>query len=1136
MRQGEQLSRRRQKKKKKKTRSVIIGGSSSKYGFTKLLQHKDVVHTLEKGWANETTLDWRPGLNLPDVYKIHAVNDRNASALRKRRRQLRAWRQGEEEELAAAGGYRATSAGPGGVEAGTLPRLQRQQRERRTASRGSRTGTSQQKSLDALRTNSNQQSTPWRVLPVSAAESASARATARALAISTMSPTVESILKRPVTVIREIPAFPKQLSDFLAAQQHKQSRSFRESQRAPSRGEEDQEGGKQVQGPDHESLESTQSAGQQGVGEETEHHDGRVSTAGAVTEADWLTQNVFRAREEARAALEQQRLQDLQQARHDLAVIVSQAREQYRQHLDNHMDSDAQTNDDEKGGRETVGEGEHSGAERRPATVRSAKLGTEMRRALDVGVNPHDPAMEEASALLRALIEVEEQAAEARAKRAEELLRDAEDALLQQIARSQSSRCSQPLVECMEALLAAGGRHDNMVYSAANSLRRVLEAEEAREAARMERERLAELEQAVGKLLRGFQSDTGMPSEDLLLWRDPPEAGWLRPSRRPDAAQTEGGTQTAVGLVETGNEKSTDTAGDDPSGRESGAAAFAEPRSSWHERILQAYNAAAGGGVPLGGEGDGPEAKTAHEQSEHGSDGGESPAAVRTGAGASEESDADSIPPRNNNSTTADSSSKKRKPGRVRRQEEAEKRAASEFHASLVATMQRAHAALYPAHHNVAALQMQQATRQWQARRRVQDLRDARDARAATTIQQVARTRQARKRVAERREDIAREVAAVKIQGQARQQQARRVVGQRRTEKGAATTIQNAQRAKISRRVVSEKREKRQQEVAATRIQSVQRAKSGRRVADAKREARARVIEEERAAATTIQQAARARRARTEVQMRREEQEAARQAAALLAAEEERRRHENAATKLQAVQRGATARAYVQQQQQAAAKLQAQQRGRAARAELQQKQQAASRLQALQRGHAARTKLESKHEAALRVQSVVRGKQARTRVHERKQSASEEQTTRADSAEGQAEQRAAIQLQALQRGHKARTDLEAQHNAATRVQSVVRGRQARVVTGENKAVPEAGTAQKEAATKLQAVQRGQSARHKLAKQRDAAQRVQSVVRGNQGRSKATAARHERQAVLKIQVGVCTLEWAPEGLRAMPGSL
>ena len=38
-----------------------------------------------------------------------------------------------------------------------------------------------------------------------------------------MSPTVTSILQRPVTVIREIPSFPKSLSDFLAAQNGRQN-------------------------------------------------------------------------------------------------------------------------------------------------------------------------------------------------------------------------------------------------------------------------------------------------------------------------------------------------------------------------------------------------------------------------------------------------------------------------------------------------------------------------------------------------------------------------------------------------------------------------------------------------------------------------------------------------------------------------------------------------------------------------------------------------------------------------------------------------------------------------------------------------------------------------------------------------
>jgi len=270
---------------------------------------------------------------------------------------------------------------------------------------------------------------------------------------------------------------------------------------------------------------------------------------------------------------------------------------------------------------------------------------------------------------------------------------------------------------------------------------------------------------------------------------------------------------------------------------------------------------------------------------------------------------------------------------------------------------------------------------------------------------------------------------------------------------------------------------------AATRIQAVQRGNAGRKQAKRKE---AQESKRRKEAATTIQSAQRrqsAARVQREVQMQREEQ---------AAAEEMQSRKEEeqlAATRIQATQRGRSAREQ--------ARRQAEERA----AKRQEEETAACRIQAVQRGRTSRKQSESgpsavrsdppgeestvvdQETAATKIQAVQRGRQGRLKVKDvqaqRRASASPLPDTPSDSAEetqGITQEAAATKIQAIQRGRQGRAKVKdardrqviekEQEAAATTIQAVQRP-------------PEDEVCQEAAATKIQAVQRGRQARARV---------------------------------------------------------
>ena len=125
----------------------------------------------------------------------------------------------------------------------------------------------------------------------------------------------------------------------------------------------------------------------------------------------------------------------------------------------------------------------------------------------------------------------------------------------------------------------------------------------------------------------------------------------------------------------------------------------------------------------------------------------------------------------------------------------------------------------------------------------------------------------------------------------------------------------------------------------------------------------------------------------------------------------------DAATKLQALHRGRTARVEHDKRQQSAAKLQALHRGRAARYERNSRHQSAAKLQALHRGRAARYESNSRHQSAAKLQALHRGR-----------------TSRLTSVQ---QQKSANHLQRHYRGYVARKELKEKKVVATIRQPVV---------------------------------------------------------------------------------------------------
>lgn len=231
-----------------------------------------------------------------------------------------------------------------------------------------------------------------------------------------------------------------------------------------------------------------------------------------------------------------------------------------------------------------------------------------------------------------------------------------------------------------------------------------------------------------------------------------------------------------------------------------------------------------------------------------------------------------------------------------------------------------------------------------------------------------------------------------------------------------------------------------------------------------------------------------------------------------------------AATKIQAIARGAQTRTSVKEQVRAATKIQSVFRGHrgrqaatAARQQLAQ-QTAATQIQAMFRGHQGRNAADAlrqaaeRTEAATSIQSVFRGHRGRTTATAARQQLAQQTA-------------AATHIQALARGRQARTQaqtkrdqLKTQVESAVKIQAFARRIHAR---NKVKALREANRRAKEAATSIQSLLRGHqgrrtatAARKQLAQQTAAATQIQALVRGNQARTTA-AERARIEAAIKV---------------------
>ncbi|CAJ1460500.1 unnamed protein product, partial [Effrenium voratum] len=483
---------------------------------------------------------------------------------------------------------------------------------------------------------------------------------------------------------------------------------------------------------------------------------------------------------------------------------------------------------------------------------------------------------------------------------------------------------------------------------------------------------------------------------------------------------------------------------------------------------------------------------------------------------------------------------------------------------------------------------------------------------AATKIQAIRRGNTARQQVTEeqqKREEAATKIQAIRRGNTARQQ----VTEEEQKREEAATKIQAIRRGNTARQQVTEEQQKREE--AATKIQAIRRGNTARQQVTEEQQKR-----EE--AATKIQAIRRGNTARqqvTEEQQKREEEAATSKEAGLAKSSKDSRdskggkdgkdiqgskdskdknskapdkaagaehstgskdgteeslesgeaaKREEAATKLQAIQRGNTARQQVAE-------------------EKKQREQAATKIQAIKRGNDVRKDAATSKETGVaesgkdskggkdgKDSQGSKDSQNKNSKAPDKAAGTEHSTGSKDGKEeslefGEAAKReeAATKLQAIQRGNAARQQVaeekKQREQAATKIQAIKRGNDVRkdAATSKETGVAESGKDSKggkdgkdsqgskdsqnknskapdkaagtehstgskngteeslesgeaakreEAATKLQAIQRGNTARQQVAeekKQREqAATKIQAIKRGNDVRKDAATSK------------------------------
>eukprot|EP00501_MAST-03F_sp_TOSAG23-6_P001627 GSMAST32.ASY1.ANO1.1694.1 assembled CDS len=154
----------------------------------------------------------------------------------------------------------------------------------------------------------------------------------------------------------------------------------------------------------------------------------------------------------------------------------------------------------------------------------------------------------------------------------------------------------------------------------------------------------------------------------------------------------------------------------------------------------------------------------------------------------------------------------------------------------------------------------------------------------------------------------------------------------------------------------------------------------------------------------------------------------------------------NAATKLQAHQRGKVQRRKTLQKHKAATKLQAYQRGKVQRHKTAQKHEVATKLQAHQRGKVQRRKTIQKHKAATKLQAYQRGKIQRLKTTQKHKAATKLQAQQRGIVQRRKtmqKHKAATKLQAHQRGKAHRHCVKVKIKAATKIQAQLRGKAVR---------------------------------------------------------------------------------------------
>lgn len=208
-----------------------------------------------------------------------------------------------------------------------------------------------------------------------------------------------------------------------------------------------------------------------------------------------------------------------------------------------------------------------------------------------------------------------------------------------------------------------------------------------------------------------------------------------------------------------------------------------------------------------------------------------------------------------------------------------------------------------------------------------------------------------------------------------------------------------------------------------------------------------------------------------------------------------------AASRIQARQRGRSARRRRKVQEDAATRIQSRQRGKAGRCSARARHQARlAEERARLAEERARLGSEEEHTAATKLQAWQRGRAVRQRM------AAEQAEHRAQRRAKQSERVAAARRAARRAERRAaqsrlhfREATEAEHGAATRLQAVQRGRLARKQMAREKRRMAREADEHRAATKLQALQRGRLTRVRMAEERRAATKIQARQRGRQGR-------------------------------------